>query len=238
MRRALHETHRADGACPLMPLSTTAFSCATSTPAPSSSSRPKVCARRQKTGYAGSSEATESCARSSPVTRPRSRSAGPRRRGSRGCSSSSTRGRACPLNRPDLVDFRGGETAGDDKSEDDPSDTARDAYLWPHISQADLSGPRNFLLMINARGRNHPRVFADADWESTKLARGSWNVKPVVLNGYTMMLNGSPARGIFIRHPQAPLFPGADLAHLSGRSVGHPASFAALEEQVRPHATH
>lgn len=94
--------------------------------------------------------------------------------------------------RPDLVDFRRYEKTDDDESED-PSDTARGAYLWPHISQEDLSGPRNFLLMINARGRNHPRVFADADWESTKLARASWNAIPVVLDGYTMMLNGSPA---------------------------------------------
>lgn len=65
----------------------------------------------------------------------------------------------------------------------------RDSYLWPNINQEDLSGPRAFLVLLNARGRNHPSKFACADGESFHLGIVSTVIVPLFLNEYTMMLN-------------------------------------------------
>ena len=43
------------------------------------------------------------------------------------------------------------------------------ALKWPHISQEDLAKPRTLLLLLNARSRNHPRVFADMDLHALAL---------------------------------------------------------------------
>lgn len=77
----------------------------------------------------------------------------------------------------------------------EPFHAIKGAYLWPHVNQEDLSGPRNLLLVLNARGRNHPRAFADTDWDSTRLAKWTWNTIPVVLKGYTMMLKSNANDG-------------------------------------------
>lgn len=66
----------------------------------------------------------------------------------------------------------------------------RDSYMWPYINQEDLSGPRALLVLLNARGHNHPSQFACADAESIHLGLVSTVIVPLFLNEYTMMLNG------------------------------------------------
>ncbi|EPE05514.1 hypothetical protein F503_02253 [Ophiostoma piceae UAMH 11346] len=45
----------------------------------------------------------------------------------------------------------------------------RAAFKWPHINQEDLAKPRMLLLLLNARGRNHPRAFAGTDLDTLQL---------------------------------------------------------------------
>ncbi|KAE9964437.1 hypothetical protein BLS_008369 [Venturia inaequalis] len=40
---------------------------------------------------------------------------------------------------------------------------AREAALWPYINLEDLSTPKTLLLLLNARGRNHPQHFVYED---------------------------------------------------------------------------
>lgn len=67
----------------------------------------------------------------------------------------------------------------------------RDAYIWPHINQEDLAGPRALLLLLNARARNPPQVFAGADYQAMRLGRISQNIMPVFLTGHTMIMHGT-----------------------------------------------
>jgi hypothetical protein len=41
----------------------------------------------------------------------------------------------------------------------------RDAFMFPHINQEDLSMPRSLLHFMSARGRFHPSLFAVSDHE-------------------------------------------------------------------------
>ncbi|KIH89333.1 hypothetical protein SPBR_07784 [Sporothrix brasiliensis 5110] len=68
----------------------------------------------------------------------------------------------------------------------------RDAVMWPYINQDDLSKPRSLLLLINARGRHHPCLFAAADDEQMRIGVVSHKLSRVYLNEWTMILNGDP----------------------------------------------
>ncbi|RDI83622.1 hypothetical protein Vi05172_g6125 [Venturia inaequalis] len=46
---------------------------------------------------------------------------------------------------------------------------AEEAVLWPSLNLDDLSRPEPLLLLLNARGRNHPEVFVSSDVESLVL---------------------------------------------------------------------
>ena len=65
----------------------------------------------------------------------------------------------------------------------------RDAFLWPHVNQEDLSNPRTLLLLLNSRGRHHPSDFAATDGEAMHLGHISKAIVPTFLNEYTMVLN-------------------------------------------------
>lgn len=60
--------------------------------------------------------------------------------------------------------------------------TSRDAYLWPHINQEDLSKPRILPLLLNARGHHGPSVFALADIGSAHFGIVSQAVVPMFRN--------------------------------------------------------
>ncbi|KAK3689894.1 hypothetical protein B0T22DRAFT_499480 [Podospora appendiculata] len=66
----------------------------------------------------------------------------------------------------------------------------RGSFIWPYINQEDLANPKTLPLLLNARGRNHPTVFAAADGEAMHLGKVSMAIVPIFLNEHVMMLNG------------------------------------------------
>ncbi|KAK4445441.1 hypothetical protein QBC34DRAFT_413215 [Podospora aff. communis PSN243] len=67
----------------------------------------------------------------------------------------------------------------------------REHFMWPSINQEDLANPKNFLLLIKSRARNHPSVFAATDMASTHLGRVAGALMPIFLNQHVMVLNGA-----------------------------------------------
>ena len=89
------------------------------------------------------------------------------------------------FHRPDFEAFR-----KETESQRDRGTRHREAYVWPHINQEDLSKPRTLLVLLNARGRHHPTEFAAYDGAAIHLGLVSKAVIPVFLNEHTMILNG------------------------------------------------
>ncbi|PKY02469.1 hypothetical protein P168DRAFT_271735 [Aspergillus campestris IBT 28561] len=83
------------------------------------------------------------------------------------------------VHRPDFAAFKKGVR-----------EQAREAYLWPYINLEDLRRPRPLLLFLNARARNPPHLFAQADFDALRLGRGSSVIRPPFLNLHTMMFAG------------------------------------------------
>jgi hypothetical protein len=52
----------------------------------------------------------------------------------------------------------------------------KEAYLWPHMNQEDLSRGGVLLHLLHARGRNPPSTFLHADLESTHVGRETRNL--------------------------------------------------------------
>jgi hypothetical protein len=50
-----------------------------------------------------------------------------------------------------------------------PDSKYRDYFLLPHLNLEDLSGARSLLVLLNARGRNAPDVFAYSDYQNARL---------------------------------------------------------------------
>lgn len=86
--------------------------------------------------------------------------------------------------RADFAVFREGEQSRT------TAERRREAYMWPYINLESLASPRPFLVLLNARGRNHPSQFACADIESIHLGVVTKEIVPLFLNEHTMMLNG------------------------------------------------
>ncbi|KGO36367.1 hypothetical protein PEX1_018120 [Penicillium expansum] len=66
----------------------------------------------------------------------------------------------------------------------------RDAYMWPYINQEDLLNTKTLPLLLNARGRHHPSNFASVDFDATNMGRVSYEVKLILLDNHTMIING------------------------------------------------
>ncbi|EPE03056.1 hypothetical protein F503_08670 [Ophiostoma piceae UAMH 11346] len=66
----------------------------------------------------------------------------------------------------------------------------RGSYVWPYINQEDLLRSKTLLLLLKARGRNHPSVFAAADGDAMHIGMVSRAVVPIFLNEHVFMLNG------------------------------------------------
>lgn len=93
------------------------------------------------------------------------------------------------MHRPDFEAWRQDAPGYYGKRLDNP----RDAYLMPYMNQEDLSKPRSFLLMLNARSRYHPCLFAAADFEQMRMGVVTHKLNRAYLNEWTMILNGDPA---------------------------------------------
>lgn len=65
----------------------------------------------------------------------------------------------------------------------------RGCFMWPYINQEDLMKTKALPLLLNARGRNYPSHFADADIEAMRLGLVTKAIVPISLNGYVMILN-------------------------------------------------
>lgn len=66
----------------------------------------------------------------------------------------------------------------------------RASFIWPMINQEDLGDPKTLPLLLNARGRNHPHLFAASDGEAMHLGKVTMSIVPIFLNEYVMTLNG------------------------------------------------
>lgn len=74
----------------------------------------------------------------------------------------------------------------------DTQSTPRDAYLCPHINQADLLGARTFLILLSARVRLQPGTFAMPDARACKLGRTSKKLRPSVLTDPFLLCDAGP----------------------------------------------
>ncbi|KAK3048401.1 hypothetical protein LTR09_010232 [Extremus antarcticus] len=66
----------------------------------------------------------------------------------------------------------------------------RGAYMWPYINLEGLSRPKTLPLLLDARSRNTPDVFAAADEDAAHLGYATQAIMPSFLNEYTMMFTG------------------------------------------------
>lgn len=66
-----------------------------------------------------------------------------------------------------------------------------ESYLWPHINLEDLTKPKTMLLFLNARGRNPPHAFIQADCNSAHVGYISGVIPKVCfVTPHVMMFNG------------------------------------------------
>lgn len=75
----------------------------------------------------------------------------------------------------------------------------RGCFIWPYINQEDLARPKTLPLLLNARARNHPSVFAAADGDVIQFGNLTMFLVPIFLNGYVMTLNGVTAENEYGR---------------------------------------
>ncbi|KAL9097124.1 MAG: hypothetical protein Q9165_000550 [Trypethelium subeluteriae] len=67
---------------------------------------------------------------------------------------------------------------------------ARAAFMWPYVNVDDLSKPKLFLILLNARARNQPYLFARADIDACRFGIISDALVPGFLGDYVMMFTG------------------------------------------------
>ncbi|KAJ5150387.1 hypothetical protein N7492_010738 [Penicillium capsulatum] len=86
----------------------------------------------------------------------------------------------------------------------------RDHFIWPYINREDLLYPKTLPLLLNARGRHHPSLFAGADINAMHLGKTIKAIVPIFLNGHVMILNGVTGNtrdyGVLVdweEHPEA-----------------------------------
>ena len=76
---------------------------------------------------------------------------------------------------------------------------SRDTFLLPSINLEDLVKPKPLLMFLNARGRQDPDIFANADFNSIHLATTSQAIMPSYMSGYTMLLLGQKSASTYGR---------------------------------------
>lgn len=96
-----------------------------------------------------------------------------------------------------------------------------EAVYWPHLNLDDLSLPKPFLLMLNARGRNSPECFAMADFSSLSFGLVFSAVPHLYLYGYHMNFNSQRKSAQYaILTPAIPHDIGKDFARLNSTVPG------------------
>lgn len=73
----------------------------------------------------------------------------------------------------------------------------RDAYLLPYINLEDLSTPKNLMLLLDARSRHTPDVFAWSDSSTTHMANAVQSVHVPHAIGHSMLLTGQRTRDTY-----------------------------------------
>lgn len=94
------------------------------------------------------------------------------------------------IHRPDFQAFRREAKGQEIKAHRKIHTRFRDHYMWPYINQEDLCKPNPLLLLLNARGRNLPGVFAAGDLEAMYLGMRLGALKPAYLREYVMIMDG------------------------------------------------
>ncbi|KAL8792654.1 MAG: hypothetical protein Q9195_004714 [Heterodermia aff. obscurata] len=74
-----------------------------------------------------------------------------------------------------------------------------DAFLLPSINLEDLVKPKPLLMFLNARGRQDPDIFVNADFNSIHLANTSQAIIPAYISGHTMLLLGQKSASTYGR---------------------------------------
>jgi hypothetical protein len=64
-----------------------------------------------------------------------------------------------------------------------PAAKHRDAFLLLYLNLEDLSGPRSLLIMVNARARNAPDVFAYSGYQSARLGVETNSINLQMIDG-------------------------------------------------------
>ncbi|TPX17768.1 uncharacterized protein E0L32_002869 [Thyridium curvatum] len=109
----------------------------------------------------------------------------------------------------------------------------KDYFKWPYVNQEDLSSATSLLLLLNARGRNHPTDFAAADSDAMNLGKCSYIIVAVNLSGYTMMLNSARQDGSYGRLLSWEEHPGSEEMIRSGQQYSPGEGLLVLEAQDR-----
>ena len=73
----------------------------------------------------------------------------------------------------------------------------RDAYLLPYINLEDLSTPKNFMLLLDARSRHTPDAFAWSDSSTIHMANVVQAVHVPRAIGHSMLLTGQSTRDTY-----------------------------------------
>ena len=102
-----------------------------------------------------------------------------------------------PHHRPDIRAYR---IAPKRRSPD-----TKDAYMFPYMNLEDLKHGASILRLLNARGRNHPAVFAALDQESIHVGIWSRVILPVALPQRPRSYSMSSSEGDTHNHSQSPL---------------------------------
>jgi hypothetical protein len=101
------------------------------------------------------------------------------------------------------------------------------------VAEEDLLKPKILPLMLNARGRNPPALFAGLDFEAMHLGLVTRNISPVFLNCYTMVMDGNGEPHEYFKlmswddHPDAFMWLHTRKQYLPGEAL------AILESQER-----
>lgn len=93
------------------------------------------------------------------------------------------------VHRPDFAVFRAAQLPHQPRASKSASEIS-DAYRFPTVNLEDLSKTRPLLLMLSARGRNRPDVFAMADHKAMTLGYLAGAIDAPFIDRHSMLLVG------------------------------------------------
>ncbi|RDI78631.1 hypothetical protein Vi05172_g11353 [Venturia inaequalis] len=110
---------------------------------------------------------------------------------------------------------------------------SEESIYWPYLNLDDLSLPKPFLLILNARGRNSPECFATADFSSLSFGLVFQALPHLYLYGYHMNFNSQrePARYAILT-PATPHDIGKDFSRLNSTVPGEGLHVLKVQEKT------